>query len=138
MDEATFAKTAPAALRTPEQPHEHQVNRMSHLNPNPSPSPNPNPNPNPTPTPNEHQVNRMSHELQQRQALCSQRDTLLVRPLLGLGIGLGVGVGLGLGLGLGMGFGLAAPAPKTRARLGAALLCITSAWVAVPESKVAP
>ena len=31
VDEATFAKTAPAALRTPDQPHEHQVNRMRHL-----------------------------------------------------------------------------------------------------------
>ena len=46
VDEATFAKTAPAELRTPGQPHEHLVNRMS-------------------------------HELQQRQALCAQRDTLL-------------------------------------------------------------
>ena len=46
VDEATFARTAPAELCVPEQPHQHQVNRMS-------------------------------HELQQRQALCAQRDALL-------------------------------------------------------------
>ena len=30
VDEATFARTAPAELCVPEQPHQHQVNRMSH------------------------------------------------------------------------------------------------------------
>ena len=51
VDEATFERSARAELRTADQKA----------------------------APHDYQVNRMTHELRQRQALCAERDTLLVR-----------------------------------------------------------